>query len=264
MMIPEYQLQNELLRLVFPSGIAYELPYAWESSGEDDISLRGKSEDRALSHGGVETGDGKISSKTIDLSFYLQCETRAEFQKEFGKIKALFMQEGIRLYLGNTNEYYLVSRLVKTKTKPQKGFKGRFSEITLSLRCADPFRYSENRSKKSFELGLNAESEWIDLEVDCISNIDTPVIITFKPSGALTNFSLLSVGRKESLVISDTMLTPESTMVINGENGTVYRDSSNAINTMTGTFISLDPGKNILRYKGASGLLSIEYRARWC
>ncbi len=259
--LPVRKSNHEYLSLLLPNQLEIEFPYAWGLTGDEEISFRGKTENKALSHGGVEVGDDKASPRTLTLTFFLRKNDREAFQAELSKYKAYFRIAGSRLYVGNKKSYFVISRLTGIKNKWTRAFQGKFSEVTFTLLCADPFRYSEEETR--FSRDMEATDIWADFEVFCDGNIDTPTIISFTPKDVGNTFSLYSKTTGEQFTISDTMLTPETTTVINGVKGTVYRGSANAINTMSGVFLSLESGENALRYKGHSGKITITHRARW-
>lgn len=259
--LPVRKSAHEWLSLLLPNQIEIIFPYAWGLTGDEEIDFRGKIENKALSHGGVEVGDNKASPRTLSLTFYLRENDRESFREELSKYKAYFRIAGSRLYVGNTKSYFNISRLINVKNKWTKAFQGKFSEVTFTLRCADPFRYSDDEMR--FVQNMDETEEWTYFSVFCDGNIDTPTIITFTPKDKGNTFSLSSETTGEQFTISDTMLTPGLNTVINGIKGTVYRGVDNAINTMNGVFLSLESGENTLRYKGDAGRITITHRARW-
>lgn len=262
--IPKYDHSaEESLRVVTQDGEEYNLPYRWALDNEHSVEMRGKTEDRALSHGGVETGDYKAKVKNIELSFYVKANSRSDFDSALDEIKQYFIRSDYKLYAGRDDQYFRVSRLTKFKEKYVPAFKGTFCEVVIGLRCADPFRYADDRENLIILVEELIGEEGLVFEVENEGNVDTPIVVSFKPSGVMTEISLESLARDESFIVQDTMLTPEKTIVVSGENATVYRDNENAINTFNGTFISLNAGKNKFKYRGAPGTIQLSYLPRW-
>ena len=135
--------------------------------------------------------------------------------------------------------------------------------MVIGLRCADPFRYSDDRESATILVEELVGEEGLIFEIENEGTVDTPIVVSFQPSGVMNDISLESLKRGESFVVQDTMLTPKKTIVINGENATVYRDNENSINTFSGTFISLNAGLNNFKYRGAPGVIKISYLPRW-
>lgn len=254
---------REELRIETAKGEEFVLPFEWSLEGDHSVEMRGNIEDRALSHGGIETGDYKSKSRTLELSFHIQAENRRRFNEAVDEIKRYFTGSDYKLYAGNPYQHFRISRMVKLKQKYMPAFKGTFAEITIGLRCADPFRYSDELNTRTLIVEQQTDSGGVLFEIDSESNVDTPLVISFHPFNVMSEINLASIERKESFAIMDTMLTSENVLTVNGENATVYRDNANAINTFSGTFISLDPGRNTLRYSGAPGTITFTHYARW-
>ena len=253
---------REELRIVSSSG-EYVLPAQWSLDGDGDIKMRGKGESRALSHGGVEVGDYKADFRTLDLNFYLKADTRADYDDLKADAYRMFTLSDYQLFAGRNDRYYRVSRLDKIKQKWINGYKGRFAEITVSLRCIDPFQYSDVTSDREFILETDSGSEGVEIEIINDGSIDAPLIVSFTPLSIMPAISFTDQKNGAGFIIQDTMLTNENTMVVNSERGTVYRDSANAINTFSGTFLSVLPGSNKFLYKGSAGTIRVSFTPRW-
>jgi len=261
--IPQRVINTEPLRLVFANGTVYDFPYPCATNGENTLSMRGKTEDPAYSHGGNEVGDYKAKVKTLGLTFHIRAENRDEYDNALAEVMAVFTRENYKIYTGRIDSHYRISRLSGVKDKWISSFKGRFAEIEVTLRRADPFRYSDFPVVREITVEEQTGAEGLPIRIANLGNVDVPLIISFQPVTVMSEITLTSAERGESFSLNDTMLTSENWLTVNAENGTVYRDNSNAINTFNGTFMSLDPGQNTLIYKGAPGRIKIEYTPRW-
>ena len=261
--LPEYESNDEALRIVTEDGKEFVFPYAWSVEGENTIEMRSKAEDRALSHGAIEVGDYKAKPKTLDIDFYIQADTRAEFDRAFDEIKAYFVRKNYKLYVGRPDQYYRVSRLLKVKDKYVQSFKGRFSDATITLRCADPFRYGDYEVKKLVKVESQTGAEGFEIVVDNIGNVDAPLVISFTPANIMSSVALTSAENGDFFVIQDNLLVAGTTLTVDGEKGTVYRGDTNAVSTFSGGFMTLEAGENKLTYKGAPGDIELRYTPRW-
>ena len=75
--------------------------------------------------------------------------------------------------------------------------------------------------------------------------------------------TILHVESGESFTMQDTLLSTPAVSTVNAEEGTVYRDSSNSINTLSGVFLHALPGANHFKYTGNAGTVKIKYTGRW-
>ena len=261
--LPEYKSTDEALRLVTADGKEFILPYAWSVDGENSLEMRSKTEERALSHGGVDVGDYKAKPKTLDIDFYIKAKSRAEFDRAFDEIKGYFVKQNYKLYVGRANQYYRVSRLAKIKDKFLPGYKGRYSDASITVRCTDPFRYSDDRIEKVIKVESQAGAEGFEIKIDNLGNVDAPLVVSFTPESVMSSIEMTSEQTKDFFTVQDTMLVSGNTLTVDGERSTVYRGSSNAISTFSGVFLSLAAGENVLKYKGAPGEITLKYTPRW-
>ena len=71
-------LKDSKLKIVTSAGTEYSLPALWSLEDAGSYTFRNKLEDKAFSHGGNMTGDGKISGRTIKVEFLMMGATEQD------------------------------------------------------------------------------------------------------------------------------------------------------------------------------------------
>lgn len=254
-------LTNSKLKIVTKAGTEYSLPALWSLEDAGAYTFRNKLEDKAFSHGGTVVGDGKISGRTIKVSFFMQGASEQDHDEALNLAYSYFCQSDYELYAGRSDRKFRVSGVSKITHKYQKGFKQRWSEITVSLLLADPFRYDGHRTKIVNEFPVGAGEA--EIFVDNIGSVDTPLTFRFIPTKEMDKIHIYHKEAKEEFRLSDALLIAPATATVNGEDGTVWRDKANSINTFSGQFLHARPGKNTFYFTGGPGTIEILFTNRW-
>lgn len=249
--------------LIIKNGVEYRLPTGWSLSDSGSYEFRNKLQDRVFAHGADMVGDGKIDGRTIKVEFDLRNATEQEHDEAVNAAYTYFAQKDYDLYVGRDDRVYHVAGVSKIKHKFQKGFKQRWSNVTVSLLLADPFRYATN--KVTIQCEFTEDQHEAEIQFQNPSSVDVPLILKFVPSKGSTanNIMLVHMQSRQSMQLRDTLLTLPAIAVVNGESGTVYRDMSNSLNTFSGIFLHAVPGTNTLKYTGSPCNIEIAFTARW-
>ncbi len=253
--------KDSKLKIVTSAGTEYSLPALWSLSDAGSYKFRNKLEDKAFSHGGNMVGDGRISGRTIKVEFNLKGATEQDHDYALNTAYTYFCQTDYELYVGRSDRKFRVAGVSQISHKYQKGYKQRWSNITVSLLLADPFRYEGRPTvvTRVFPAGVdNAE-----IYVDNLGSVDTPLTFRFIPKKAMSKIHIFHVQAREEFNLSDALLIAPATATVNGENGTVWRDKANSINTFSGQFLHVKPGKNLFYYTGGAGTVEISFTNRW-
>ena len=254
-------LTNSKLKIVTKAGTEYSLPALWSLEDAGAYTFRNKLEDKAFSHGGNVVGDGRISGRTIKVEFFMHGATEQDHDYALNTAYTYFCQTNYDLYVGRSDRKFRVAGVSKITHKYQKGFQQRWSEITVSLLLADPFRYEGHTTKitKVFPRAVeNAE-----IYVDNLGSVDTPLTFRFIPVKSMAKIHIYHKQAKEEFSLSDALLIAPATVTVNGDAGTVWRDKANSINTFSGQFLHVKPGKNLFYYTGDAGTIEISFTNRW-
>lgn len=166
----KYQANYEALRIV-KDGREYTLPFAWILTDSGSYTFRNKLQSRAFTHGSDMVGDGRIGGRTLTVEFDMQGATEQEHDEALNRVYTYFSMTDYGLRCGRSDRVYHVACLSKIKHKFQKAFKQRWSNITVSLLLADPFRYEAQESKVVYTFAQAAlEAEMI---VHNLGSVDT-------------------------------------------------------------------------------------------
>lgn len=254
-------LKDSKLKIVTKAGTEYSLPALWSLEDAGSYTFRNKLEDKAFSHGGNMTGDGKISGRTIKVEFLMMGATEQDHDYALNVAYTYFCQTDYELYVGRSDRKFRVAGVSKITHKYQKGYKQRWSQITVSLLLADPFRY-EGRPTRVVKVFPRAV-ENAEIYVDNLGSVDTPLTFRFIPQKTMAKIHIYHKQAKEEFRLSDALLIAPATVTVNGDAGTVWRDKANSINTFSGQFLHVKPGKNLFYYTGDAGTIEISFTNRW-
>lgn len=222
------------------------------------FDVRNSDVKRAFTHGSIETGDGKIEARTIEVEIKLVGTSAADYQTLLDSLYAAIYRENYKLFLAD-DRYINVRKVDKVKETIDDGFDSR-GKLTLSLRCCDPFFYALTQTS-AVQSGSANPFQFV---VNNPGNADTPLTVTFAPTAAAADIKLSNMtdgGR--SFTYKDTLLISPAEVTVNGIDGTVYRGSSNSINAFAGTFLKLLPGDNTLVYTGDPAAITTRFTARY-
>lgn len=261
-MFPKRNATRDKL-IIKKEGIEYILPVGWSLSDSGSYGFRNKLQDCAFAHGSNIVGDGKIDGRTIQVEFDLRGSTELEHDESVNIACSYFAQSNYDLYVGRNDRLYHIAGLSKIKQEFRKGFKQRWTCITVSLLLADPFRYATNQILIQREFAEEQQDTEINFQNP--SSVDVPLILTFKPLKCATanSITLVHAQTGKSMQLRDTLLTNPTIAVVNAETGTVYRDAANSLNTFSGIFLHATPGTNTLKYTGSPCNIDIAFTARW-
>jgi hypothetical protein len=174
---------------------------------------------------------------------------------------AKFSQADYELIAGRTDRVYKIAGLAQFNIEDREGFKQRWSEITVVMNLADPFRYARIPTVTKLTFGEAVEE--FETLLNNASGVDVPLIWTFTPAVTMDDIKVLHVESGQLFTYKDTVLTAPAVGVVNAMNGTVRRDEYNAINAFSGIFLHAAPGNNTYKISCAAGQVDIAYTGRW-
>lgn len=241
------------------NGSLFKLPDGRTSIDGLGIDFRTKQEDRAGSHGSVETGDGKAGKKTVSIDVVVIGKSISDHDYQYDALMAALSRQDQQLFI-RPDRYLNLARLDKVARKNIKGSQFVRSQVTAAMIATDPFWYAVDAVSESTAISGTPTS----IAINNRGNIDAPLIVTIAASAdcsAITLTNTTDSGRQFAL--ADVQLVSGQTAVVNAALGTVYRGTSNAINTFSGSFLSLLPGDNTITYTGGNCTLTLGFTPRW-
>lgn len=259
---PTHKAEYAPLQII-KAGMTYTLPANWSMSDAGTISFNNKLSDRSFTHGSTLTGDGYAAGRTIKVSCYLAGDTEEKYNQLVNDAYKYFSMKDYELRAGRTDRHYRVAGCQKLEAKEVKGFKQRRAEITATLLLADPFRYAKDSTTHTVTFAEAVTEQ--SVTVNNPSNIDVPLVFTFNPDlGTMSDITIKHVQSGKSFRLTDALLTNPAVGVVNGEKGTVRRDTFNAINAFSGVFLHANAGDNeYLLTCNAGGRIYITFTPRW-
>lgn len=257
---PDRQKQGGELQII-KDGLEYTLPESWSLTDSGSYTFRNQLQSRAFTHGSDMVGDGKLDGHTITIGFSMRDITEQEHDEALNQAYTYFSMTDYELKCGRTDRVYRVAGLSKIRHQFQSGFKQRWSSISVSLLLADPFRYEAQESRVVYT--FNAAALEAEMIVHNLGSVDTPMTFKFTPKDKMSSVTVWHQEAKEKFVMTDALLIKPAAAIVNGKDGTVWRDNANSINTFSGQFLHAKPGANLLLYTGGAGTVEITFTNRW-
>lgn len=236
------------------------LPYKYQIETSGDLTVRAKAEKRAYSHGATNSGDGYIDSKKIKITITLEADSYEDFLNKSNELCQLFYQKNYKLSVGGVS-YWNIDSLEKTTCKYLGAFQFKKGDWTFSLLLCDPFRYADAETTVT-QSYTEAASE-AEISIYNGGSVETPLTFIFAPTATMNNIVVSQPATGKSMRVADTLLTTPATLTVDTKNGTVRRDTYNAINAFSGQFLTALPGTNKYLVTCAPGTVTVKLTDRW-
>lgn len=130
---------------------------------------------------------------------------------------------------------------------------GSFGSFTLQLICVDPFVYSSGETTSSGTSPLTVTQNG--------THVATPVLTITKNSGAGTLTVTHSDGTFETLTFTPS--APSGVYVVNCKEFTITKDGAGAYKFVTGDFVTLHQGNNLITTTGSVTNIQVTFRNTW-
>lgn len=254
---------DDYITVVSASGVVQRLYLRIAVDNVNDLKMRIKEADKAFAHGSYAYGDGKVESRKLKLSCHIRGRDQRDHDRQYNELIGLLAQRDYSLRLARSDREYHIAGLTDIKQKWIKGFKWIWSDVDITLLLTDPFVYATADAVQNIEFGEAQTDAVISLYND--SPIDVPLIIDFSPleGQPMDNIKIVHADSGEQMQLTDALLSYPHKARVDGNVGTVRRDSDNSINTFSGVFLHALPSRNEFKFTGSAGRISIIYRSRW-
>lgn len=237
---------------------AWTLP---ENSWVSDLTgtVRSHYQDRACQHGAVNTGDGKLDKRKIEVTIYVDEETEPRYFSALDFIKGKLYRTDMQLYISESR-YINLDALSSYSEETVTGFANRRCFVKAMFICADPLWYSVQQTAVNVDVSTNPQS----ITLRNMGNIETPFVLTLTAdSVAVPEIKLTNTETGAITYYKDPQMAVGSSVVIDSAAGTVKRNGSNSINAFRGVFPTIMPGDNVFTIESAACAFSAAYRPRW-
>jgi phage-related protein len=158
------------------------------------------------------------------------------------------------------DRYLTLTKLVGTRKRFAQGLEWRTAQIDLDFVCEDPFWQDVETYTEATSLSSGAYTSFYN--PGSVESFPTIIISTIGSNISLTSLKNVS-DNGQLFTYADLAFTDVGTLVIDGINGTVTRDSTNTVRFLTGSFVKIVSGINTLQYFGDAAQVSITYRPRY-
>lgn len=221
-------------------------------------TVKHESQDRALQHGVILTGDFKVDSRSPELHFYILASSEDEYTAMRDEYLGHLYSEDMRICIFDRS--IELSCIDSIKEEFFSGYLRRRSEVTVTFVSADPFWYASEDKSASLKVTASPAT----LKVENIGKIDTPPIITITATGAMPYIKITNSANGRMCIYQDPQFIAGQVLTINTATATVERSGTNTINAFSGTFHQLQRGANVFTVEcNPACTVKISYTPRW-
>ena len=213
----------------------------------------------ALQHGGKDTAWGYFEARRLLLRGALCVGNIPGYNDARTELLRTFYQRQMKLYDNPLPTRYLqVTRMVSFRESFIEGTAG-VAELEAEFLCENPFWQSCNVVTDARTLSSGDYAA-----VYNPGNVECSPVVTFQGLGATPQILFKNTTDGSQLfTYTDLSATLNSTIVVDGVEGTVTRSGQNALRFFTGSFLKLLPGVNTLYYEGARTYYSLQARPQY-
>ena len=241
----------------------YVLPELSSLDGYGGNSIRTDEETMAFSHGVVETGDGKVDYKTLELEVYVIGVNQMDHDNQYNTLLRHLYQQNYKLYV-REDRYINIARLNEIEHSFFDGYHQVRSKVTATLKANDPFFYDVTEIIERRTINDSPISTAKTLYVVNDSNVDVSPIITVMATNTCPSIIMANTtDDNRQFKYADLSLAAGVSVTIDGQTGTVYRGTANTLNAFSGAFLKLLAGENEITYTGENCIIDFKFTRRW-
>lgn len=223
------------------------------------LTVRRKDNARALQHGTIDSGDGKINGRTVELTIIVDEPTTDAYFAMMNTIKGRLYRREQKLYVNETR-YVNLTSLYQVKEEFVPGLSNRCCKLSAEFKADDPFYYEDDMESVTQVISASPAT----LTVNNIGNVDTPPVITIVATGVVPSIKIYNKANRRVCLYKDPQMIAGQTLVIDTAEATVKRNGVNTINNMSGAFHVLERGNNEFEIECEPRCtITISYVPRW-
>jgi hypothetical protein len=262
MSIPVYYTAapDERLKIIDSVGNEFYLPSKFEIRSEPIAKKQGLM-DVAFAHGARDVSDGKMTTRTIEVTGKIWAATDAAYNTAWDNLAKEIIKENFKLQ--DRGRQINVLKIAEINHAFPSQVNYRYGEVSINFLCIDPFWYAVSAKSKQF--GPTPGSPLDIFQFDVLGNIEVYPVITILNQANNTDFTLEAVtdGAK-SFRIQDAGALTGTTIEVDCALGTVKRGSTNIIDKFSGFFLRLLGGReNKFHYTGADCTITFNFKEAW-
>lgn len=223
------------------------------------FTVRRKENARALQHGTIDSGDGKINGRTVELTIIVDEKFTNSYFAAVCDMKGRFYRRNQRLYVNKTI-YINLTSLYQVKEEFVPGLSNRCSKLIAEFKADDPFYYEDRLTTATRTL----DSTPTTFTITNRGNVDTPPVITITATGVLPYIKITNRANGRVCLYKDPQMIAGQSLVIDTAEATVKRNGVNTINNMSGAFHVLEHGENVFAINCEPHcIMTISHFPRW-
>ncbi len=195
---------------------------------------------------------GWLDDKRMECTLGVRCARSERIAKLREVARWLYTKERKQLIFDDSPDVYYMAKVSgQVDVEHLQGI----SLVKVAFQ-AEPFAYSVNKTSVSKQITAS------DKQITLVNNGTYDVFPVIKVSNANTNSLSLTLGN-DKLNISNALQTSDI-LTIDCDEMTVLLNDTNVLDKTTGTFLSLQPGTNVMTVEAQNTLnVSVEWRERF-
>lgn len=243
-------------------GDQYTLP-ATLTIENDDADFRFKEEERAFQHGSVAFGQ-EWEARDITVAGTVKADSATDARSLLRAIRKAAARPDQRLRLDADADHYIVAARLRRMDARWVDLTGRtLADVRLVWRATNPFWQAATPGSHTEELTGDGT---FTVDTDLLATVPmSPVVtVTAPSSGSVPSVRLTNdTDEGQAFLYEDLQLEDGAVLVIDCGAGIVTRDGENTIRFLSGGWLRLLPGENVLAYEGDACALTLTWRPRW-
>ena len=224
------------------------------------FSVRNKSSQRAFSHGAKDVSDGMVDKRIVEVRGQIWGDTISSYNSKMDDFYEALYKQDQKLYK-DANRYLNVKKATVITPRLAANNFPRLSNVVIKFFCEDPFWYSVSKTEYNESI-TETPHEW---NVENQGIVEVHPIITITNDGSYASLSLKNKTDDNALfTYDDSNLASGASVVIDCQEGTVLRSTTDTIRYLTGSFLRLLKGVNTLEITGLTNAsVEVEFYRRW-
>jgi phage-related protein len=221
--------------------------------------------------GAVPTGDQKVDSRDLTLSYEPTSENDTNYLNTVNQIIGFFRTDLTPFYLVDTDNNKRTEIVLKSATDEadSEGLEYRIGKNKLEFEMVDGHWEDEDETIVYSPTGGLADGDSITINIP--SYVECYPVIEIIPYETNTDFTIRNILTGAAFVLGSSSFVVGTKFIVNSKTGTIYLDDGTTQTEMSSAladgsgFIKLIPGDNEIQYSSAFGAVDIEitYRERY-
>lgn len=236
------------------NNVLYTFPSEFDIHDLEDRDFKGRTKilERFGRHGGNQVGDRGIKNRKVVLKGAFHAANQAALQTLMDNLGEALHNDGDDYrFSWETGRYIGVSHAELNAKRYRTALAYKSVKLNIDFICPDPFWYSTTDDSVG-PTSITGSPQNITFANN--GKVPSPLTIQCDPTATWADFTIKNATDDDNLCrYKDPALGNGDQLIIDGQEGTVERDSLNTVRYFKGAFLRVLPGNNTITYTGTTG-----------